>query len=165
MRGTGRIVGYSVNRKHVSIKIELSQTTAVIDELERYKGKTKSIRLDTFQVVGKIESITISKSVGFLVHVARLDFINRRLFGLMEKDPLSIEVSTTEQDKLLYFLDTAAKRRNQKAADLLFELSSFKKRDGNGERIIPGKRSVFELSEPQLNVVFDKISHLATTSP
>jgi len=83
----------------------------------------------------------------------------------MEKEPLIIEVSTPEQDKLFYFLETVAKKRNRKAGDLLFELSSFKKRDGKGpEQTIPGKTSVFDLSEAQSNVVFDKISRLSATS-
>ncbi len=165
MKGSGRIVGYAVNRKTISVKIQMSGSAPIIDELERYKGKQKTIRLDAFQLVGKIESITISRNVGFLMHVARLDFIHRWLFHLMEKEPLAVEVSTPQQDKLLYFLETAAKKRNKKAADLLFELSSFKKRDGNGpEQTIPGKYSVFDLSEAQSNVVFDKISRLSATS-
>ncbi len=140
VKGSGRIVGYAVNRKTISVKIEMSGATPIIDELERYKGKQKTIRLDTFQLVGKIESITISRNVGFLMHAARLDFINRRLFRLMEKEPLTIEVSTTQQDKLLYFLETIARKRNRKPEDLLFELSSFKKRDGNGpEQDNPGQ--------------------------
>jgi hypothetical protein len=165
VKGSGRIVGYAVNRKTISVKIEMSGSAPIIDELERYKGKQKTIRLDAFQLVGKIESITISRTVAFLMHAARLDFINRRLFRLMEKEPLTIEVSTAQQDKLLYFLEAAAKKRNRKAADLLFELSSFKKRDGKGpEQTIPGKSSVFDLSEAQSNVVFDKISRLSATS-
>jgi len=143
----------------------MAGSAPVIDELERYKGKQKTIRLDTFQLVGRIESITISRNVGFLMHAARLDFIDRRLFRLMEKELLAIEVSTAQQDKLLYFLEAAAKKRNRKAADLLFELSSFKKRDGKGpEQTIPGKNSVFDLSEAQSNVVFDKINRLSATS-
>ena len=161
MKASGRIVGYAVNRKTISVKIEMAGAAPIIDELDQYKGKMKTIRLDTFQLVGKIESITISRNVGFLIHTARLDFINRRLFRLMEKEPLAIEVSTTQQDKLLYFLDTIARKRNRKAEDLLFELSSFKKKDGSGpEKIIPGKRSIFDLSEAQSNVVFDKMSRL-----
>ena len=132
VKGSGRIVGYAVNRKTISVRIEMSGAAPIIDELNQYKGKMKTIRLDTFQLVGKIESITISKNVGFLVHMARLDFINRRLFRLMEKEPLVVEVSTTQQDKLLYFLDTIARKRSRKPEDLLFELTSFKKRDGNG---------------------------------
>jgi hypothetical protein len=162
VKGSGRIVGYAVNRKTISVRIEM--TSSAVDELERYKGKRKTIRLDAFQVVGKIESITISKNMGFLVHTARLDFISRRLFRLMEKKSLVIEVSTASQDKLLYFLDTVAKRRDQKPEDLLFELSSFKKRDGIGpEKTIPGKRSVFDLSEAQSKVVLDKIGKLSAT--
>ena len=80
MKGNGRITGYAVNKKTISVQVELSGAMAVVDELERYKGRMKTIRLDTFQVVGKIESITIRRSVGFLIHAARLDFINRRLF-------------------------------------------------------------------------------------
>jgi len=108
MKGSGRIISYAVNRKTISLRIEMSGTAPIIDELELYKGKQKTIRLDAFQVVGKIESITISRNVGFLVHTARLDFIHHRLFRLMEKESLAIEVSTTHQDKLLYFLATIA---------------------------------------------------------
>ncbi len=162
MKGNGRITGYAVNKKTISVQVELSGAMAVVDELERCKGKMKTIRLDAFQVVGKIESITIRRNVGFLIHAARFDFINRRLFRLMEKEPLTIRVSTTQQDKLLYLLDTIAKKRSQKPDDLLFELSSFKKKDGDGpEKTIPGKRSVFDLSEAQSNVVFDKIRRLS----
>ena len=162
MKGNGKIAGYAVNKKTISVQVELSGATAVVDELERCKGKMKTIRLDTFRVVGKIESITIRRSVGFLIHTARLDFINRRLFRLMEKEPLAIQVSTPQQDKLLYLLDTAAGKRGQKPEDLLFELTSFKKKDGDGpEKTIPGKRSVFDLSEAQSSVVLDKIRRLS----
>jgi hypothetical protein len=162
LKGSGRIVGYAVNRKTISVRIELSGAMALLDELEQYKGKTKTIRLDAFQLVGKIESITISRNVGFLMHTARLDFINRRLFRLLERESLLVEVSTAHQDKLLYFLDTTARKRNRKPEDLLFELTSFKKSDGDGpEQTIPGKRSVFDLSEAQSNVVFDKMSRLS----
>ncbi len=161
MKGTGRIAGYGVNRKTISIQIEVPRAMAVVDELERFKGKMKTIKLDTLQVVGKIESITIRRSVGFLIHTRKLDFINRRLFHLMERESLSIQVSTPQQDKLLYLLDTIANKRSRKPEDLLFELTSFKKRDGNGpEKTIPGKRSVFDLSEAQSSVVFDKIKRL-----
>lgn len=164
MKGNGRITGYTVNKKTISVQVELSGATAVVDELERYKGKTKTIRLDTFQVVGKIESITIRKNVGFLVHAARLDFINRRLFHLMEKEPLVIRVSTPQQDKLRYLLDTVAGKRSQKPEDLLFELTSFEKKDGDGPgKTIPGRRSVFDLSEAQTVVVLDKIRRLSAT--
>ena len=64
MKGSGRIVGYAVNRKTISVKIEMSGAAPIIDELDRYKGKMKTIRLDAFQLVGKIESITISRNVG-----------------------------------------------------------------------------------------------------
>ena len=162
MKGNGRITGYTVNKKTISVQVELSGATAVVDELERCKGKMKTIRLDAFQVVGRIESITIRRNVGFLIHAARFDFINRRLFHLMEKEPLTVQVSTPQQDKLLYLLDTIAKKRSQKPDDLLFELSSFKKKDGDGpEKTIPGKRSVFDLSEAQSSVVFDKIRRLS----
>jgi len=162
MKGTGRIAGYTVNRKTISVQIELSGAMAVIDELERSKGRMKTIRLDTFQVVGKIESINIRRSVGFLIHTARLDFINRGLFRLIEKESLTIEVSTPQQDKLLYLLETVAGKRSQKPQDLLFELTSFKKKDGDGsEKTIPGRRSVFDLSEAQSSVVLDKIRRLS----
>jgi hypothetical protein len=161
MKGNGRITGYTVNKKTISVQVELPRAMAVVDELERYKGRMKAIKLDTFLLVGKIESITIRKKLGFLIHTAKLDFINRRLFHLMEKDPLTIKVSTAQQDKLLYLLDTVAGKRSQKPEDLLFELTSFTKKNGDGpEKTIPGKKSVFDA---QLIVVFDKIKRLPAT--
>ena len=128
------------------MQVELSGAVTVVDELERYKGRMKTIRLDTFQVVGKIESITIRRNVGFLIHAARLDFINRRLFRLMEKEPMTIKVSTPQQDKLLYLLDTIAKKRSQKTGRPPVRAVFFQKEDGDGpEKTIPGKRSVFIL--------------------
>ncbi|MGD0237602.1 MAG: hypothetical protein ABSC55_24120 [Syntrophorhabdales bacterium] len=160
MKGKGRIVSYAVNQKSISLRIEMAGQPVAVEELEQYKGKTKTLRLDAFQLVGKIESITLRKTVGLLVHAARFDSVSRRLFTLLDKDALNIEVSTPEQDKLLYFLDTAARARNRKREDLLFELSSFRKNDGSGEKTIPGKRSVFDLSAAQLRVVLGKLSHL-----
>jgi hypothetical protein len=125
MKGKGRIVSYGVNQKSISLRLEMAGQPATVDELEQYKGKTKTLRLDAFQLVGKIESITLRKTVGLLVHAARFDSVSRRLFSLLDKDALTIEVSTAEQDKLLYFLDTTARARNRKRDDLLFELSSF----------------------------------------
>ena len=160
MKERGRIVSYAVNQKHISLRIEMSGPAAVVEELERYKGRTKTLRIDAFPLVGRIASITLGKNLAVLVHAARFDFISRRLFSLIEKDPLTIEVSTAEQDKLLYFLDTVAKKCNLKPEDLLFELSSFTRKDGSGKKIIPGKRTVFDLSEAQIHVVLDKLSHL-----
>ena len=162
MKGTGRIVSYAVNQKNISLRIEMTGQLTTVEELEQYKGKSKTLRLDVFELVGKIDSITLSKMVGLLVHAARFDSVSRRLFALLDKDSLTIEVTTSEQDKLLYFLDTVAKARNRKREDLLFELSSFTKNDGNREKIIPGKRSVFDLSEAQLRVVLAKLSHLVS---
>jgi hypothetical protein len=160
MKGRGRIASYAVNQKNISLRIEMAGQPATVEELEHYKGKTKTLRLDAFQLVGKIESITLRKTVGLLIHAARFDSISRRLFTLLDKDSLNIEVSTAEQDKLLYFLDTAVKTRNRKPEDLLFELSSFTRTEPNGPRTIPGKRSVFDLSGAQLRVVLGKLSHL-----
>ena len=162
MKERGRIVSYAVNQKNISLRIEMAGQPAILEELERYKGKTKTLRLDGFFLVGSIASITLGKNLAVLVHAARFDSISRRLFSLIEKEPLTIEVSTAEQDKLLYFLDRVAKRRNLKPEDLLFELSSFARKAGTGEKTIPGKRSVFDLSEARLQVVLDKLSHLMT---
>jgi hypothetical protein len=160
MKGRGRIVSYAVNQKSISLRIEMAGQPATVEELEQYKGKTKTLRLDAFELIGKIESITLRKTVGLLIHAARFDSVSRRLFTLLDKDALSIELSTPEQDKLFYFLDTVARARNGKREDLLFELSSFTKNDGAGEKTIAGKRSVFDLSGAQLRVVLAKLSHL-----
>jgi len=159
MKGNGRIMSYAVNQKSISLRIEIAGQAATV-ELEQYKGKTKTLRFDAFELIGKIDSITLRKTVGVLVHLARFESVSRRLFALLDKDALTIEVSTPEQDKLLYFLDTVARARNRRREELLFELSSFTKNDGNGEKTISGKRSVFDLSEAQLRVVLAKLSHL-----
>ncbi len=160
MKGKGRIVNYAVNQKSISLRIEMAGQPATVEELGQYKGKTKTLRLDAFELIGKIDSITLHKTIGLLIHVARFDSVSRRLFTLLDKNSLTIEVSNPEQDKLLYFLDTVAKSRNRKREDLLFELSSFTTHDGSREKTVPGKRSVFDLSGARLRVVLGKLSRL-----
>ncbi len=112
--------------------------------------------LDGFRIYAPIDSLAIGKNLSFLLHGQRKGFIAHRLFLLMEKETRSVAVSTDFEDKLLYFLDAAA-RRSVKASELLYELSCFKK---DGDRVVPGKRSVFDLSESQGRVIMDKLSGL-----
>lgn len=155
MRQSGRISSYSVNKKHISIKVDLlgGVSPATIEELQGSKGKTKTLRLDTLQLVGEIASINMSSSTGFLVHTGKHEFINNALFSILNKDTaIDVYVSDKSEDKILLFLDEAARVTGKKKADLLYEITSF--------RHVKGKKSVFHLSDEQKKVVLDKLNRI-----
>ena len=156
MRTTGRVASFTVNKKHISVRVEIP-TTEGVEELRKYKGKTKTVSLEGFNIHAAIDSLAPGRNLSFLLHAPKKSFIASKLFLLMERQTVDIVVSTDFEDKLLYFLDTVAAKRAVNAADLLYELSSFKR---EGDRIVPGKRSVFDLSESQGRVIMDKLSGL-----
>lgn len=154
MRERGRISAYSVNKKHISIKIDLVSITSMdaLEELQGCKGMVKTIRIDNLQLIGKINSINLSNTTGFLVHAGKYEFINRSLFTIMDKDVIDICVSDKVEDKILLFLDRAAHITSKKRADLLYEITSFKS--------VKGKKTVFHLSDEQKKVVLDKLNKI-----
>jgi len=157
MRARGRVVNYSVNAKYISIKVDLGKSSEeLIDELRSYKEKKKLIRLDWLQIVGEINSILIRNTLGFMIHTGRVDFIARKLFPLVEKEFLDVAISDELEDKISYFLDVASKGSDEKRPDLFYKITSFQK---NG-KLVPGKKSVFDLSAAQKKVVLDKLNKL-----
>ena len=46
MRTTGRVASFTVNKKHISVRVEIP-TTEGVEELRKYKGKTKTVSLDS----------------------------------------------------------------------------------------------------------------------
>ena len=121
MRTTGRVASFTVNKKHISVRVEIP-TTEGVEELRKYKGKTKTVSLEGFKIHAAIDSLALGKNLSFLLHAPKRSFVARKLFLLMEKETMDIVVSTDFEDKLLYFLDTVAAKRTVNAADLLYEL-------------------------------------------
>ena len=124
MRTTGWVASFTVNKKHISVRVEIP-TTEEVEELRKYKGKTKTVSLDGFKIHAAIDSLALGKNLSFLLHAPKKSFIARKPFLLMEKETMDIVVSTDFEDKLLYFLDTVAVKRKVNASELLYELSSF----------------------------------------
>ena len=156
MRTAGRVASFTVNKERISVRVEIP-TTEGVEELRKYKGKTKTVSLDGFKIHAAIDSLALGKNLSFLLHAPKKSFIAHKLFLLMERQTVNIVVSTDFEDKLLYFLDTVAERRKVNVSELLYKLSSFR---GEGDRIVPGKRSVFDLSDSQGRVIMEKLSGL-----
>lgn len=154
MKLDGRIAGYSVNRKHISVRIELlgDVSPLTVQELQGYKGEMKTLRLDTLQLVGEIASISLSNATGFLIHAEKYEYINKGLFTIMNKDTVRVHVSDKVEDKILLFLNEAARLTSKNRAQLLCEITSFKN--------IKGKKTVFHLSNEQKKVVLDKLNKI-----
>lgn len=154
MKEEGYISSYSVHKKYISIKVYLAGQVLpeTIKELQGCKGKTKTFLLGNLQVIGEIATISLGTTSGFLVHTRKHGFIVRELFAVMNKGKVSIRVSDQKEDKILFFLDQAAKATGRTKPDILLEASSFKD--------IEGKRSVFFLSDEHKKVILDKLGRL-----
>jgi hypothetical protein len=159
MRTTGRILSYAVNRKYIPVRVEISGTECV-EEIRKYKAKTKTVSLDGFRICALIESLTIGRNLSFLLHAPRKGFIGRRLFLLVGKESLNVAVCPDFEDKVLSFLGTVAATRNVPASELLYELSSFRK----GDTGVPGKKSVFDLSS-RGRVIMHKLAGILKEGP
>ncbi|MBP7526418.1 MAG: hypothetical protein KA801_00740 [Syntrophorhabdaceae bacterium] len=154
MKQDGRIAGYSVNKKHISVRIELlgDVSPLTVQKLQGYKGKMKTLRLDTLQLAGEIASISLNNTTGFLIHAEKYEYINRSLFTIMNKDMVCIHVSDKVEDKILLFLNEAARVTGKNRVQLLCEITSFKN--------IKGKKAVFHLSNEQKKIVLDKLNKI-----
>jgi hypothetical protein len=160
MRATGRTVSYAVNRKCISARVEIFGTECVGD-LRKYKARTRTASLDGFRICAPIESLTIGRNVSFLLRAPRKGFIGSWFFLLAGKESLSVAVCPDFEDKLFSFLCTVAAKRNVLASELLYELSSFTKGDAG----VPGKKSVFDLSESRGRVIVGKRACILKEGP
>ena len=150
MRAVGRIAGYSVNKKLMSLKVELTESRDdMVEELKNIKEKPKTFLIDNLYFIGEIRSINLNSATTFLVHTQKKQIVNSKLFPLIDKDEVKIRISTETEDTLLSILEKAAVEQNKKPQELLYQLSSFKD--------VNGMRSIFHLSEAHQRVVMDKL--------
>lgn len=163
MKLKGTVASYSVNQKNISVKIGLRLSSPkIVTGLQEFKGKNKTIRIDTLQVGGIIDSVNISKNTSFLIHTRKYESVSRKLFILTDEatPPVDIVISDDLEDKLLLFLDETAGRLKENKEDLLYRLSSFTKKEKGIRTEVPGKRSVFDMSPAQQKVVLNKLNAL-----
>ncbi len=147
-----RIVSYSVLQNAISIRLLSEEPSALTHDLEDQK---RWVRLDELSLEVRVCSISIQKEkVHLLIRTKRNRFLTSRLFDLMEKEELSLSFETEQERKLLYLLRKVSEKSGQKEEDLLFRLTTFQGRNGE---IVSGKRSVYEISREQREVVHHKL--------
>ena len=129
----------------------------VIRELQGYKDKIKTIQLDSLQLGGEINSILIKNTIGFLIHTGKYEYVSKKLFNLVDNETLNIFISNDLEDKIIYFLDVVCKDTGESRSDLLYRLTSFKKKS---DVVVPGRKSIFDLSDAHKKVLLDKLSKI-----
>ncbi len=129
----------------------------VIRELQSHKDSIKTIQLDSLQLSGEINSILIKNTIGFLIHTAKYEYISRKLFNLVDNDTVNIFISNDLEDKIIYFLDVVCKETGESRSDLLYRITLFKKKS---DQVVPGRKSIFDLSDSHKKVLLDKLSKI-----
>lgn len=129
--------------------------------------QTVPVRLDRVSATGSIESIgsTRHDTARLLLHLPKSQALADALFRLHGR-PLTLTIGMpedpVEDDTLRALLAQAAERHGTTADALLAELTTFTGRDG---RVVPGRRSVEQLSEAQRPVVADRLRRLLEQAP
>jgi hypothetical protein len=155
-----RIVGFSVLRNAISIRLESEGAMNLTNEIEDQK---RWVRLDDLSFEARVRSISIQKErVHLLLRAKRNRFMMVKVFELMEEGELSLVFETEQERKLLYFLRKVSEKRGEKEEDLLFRLTTF---EGRNREVISGKRSLYEISKEQQDVVHHKLVRMLQERP
>lgn len=156
MKTSARIISYTVQQKKLSVQLLVERPMDEIRNLQQEEKKDGSIFLSNLRLVGQIFSTRVNKGVHHvLLHVAKKKFAVERLYDLMD-GPVDFTVNTATEGKLAFFLAVAAKSTGKDEPDLLYEITTFRKK-GN---LIKGKRNIEELSPKAQVVALDKITQL-----
>jgi len=164
MKLTVRILNYSVLRDCVSVKFVWGETVPEgrISDLKNLKGNTQQVRIGDLSTTGAVKSVAFGKGVHILFSCPRNRYVVNRLFDLMDGDATTIFLYSERERRLLCLLNAAAKTLRKPVEDLLYELTTFRGREG---KMVDGKRSIYDLSPKFQDVLIKKLLGQADAAP
>jgi hypothetical protein len=75
----------------------------------------------------------------------------------MDSDSLTVIINSEQEKRLLYLLNLASNNSNKAEGELLYQLTTFKGKDG---KLVDGKRSIYDISKKSQQVVIDKLQKM-----
>jgi len=163
MRFEAQLISFSVLKdKMISIKLKVT-TDSVVEELYKLKNQSRKILINNFFVVGVIKSIGIGNDTSILLHAPLNVFVVNRLTDILRDSSsmVTVVIMGQETKEISRLLREAAIVLGKAEDDILFEVSSFRSKDGE---IIKGEKLANRLSEKRQKVVIDKLKKIVSSS-
>lgn len=158
MKLKAKITSFSVLQDAISIRLTSSNSdNNIIQELKDQKDKAQSIKVGDLDLNAEIKSIGIRNDIHILLHSPRNKYLINRLFEFMDLDSLTVIINSEHEKRLLYLLRLASNNSNKPEEELLYQLTTFKGKDG---KLVDGKRSIYDISKKSQEVVIDKLQKM-----
>lgn len=148
-----------------SLKMVTGMNAEILDELKKIKGKDIKFIIQNEKYnekperiffTGRVKSINLRNKINFVIHTNKDKVVIIKTIKLMDESLLLIFKSEKEQ-KLSELLHSVSESLQKPEPELLYELTTFKCRDGT---IIEGKKSIYELSEKHREVLLNKLTKM-----
>lgn len=167
---------FSVLNKSKSLSISLSaddKRQEVVEEIKKIKGQICKFYLEyivqneemkdqtgkkSLEIRGKVQSLSLTDTINFTIHTDIATFV---VYTLMEVGKngknLSLKFSSLKEKKLLDLMDMVAKEKGIKPEEALKMATTFR---GDGNEVVEGKTSIYDLSEKFKTVAIDKLKRM-----
>jgi hypothetical protein len=161
VRLKAKIRSYFVRQDAISINLICSGITdSIIQELKELrenKGNAQDIKIEDLNLSAAIESISIRDSIHILLHSQRDRHVVNKLLEFMDCESVTVIMNSENEKKLSYLLSLASSNMNKPADEVLYQLTTFKGRDG---KLVDGKRSIYDISKKSQEVVINKLTRI-----
>jgi len=165
VRLKAKIRSYFVRQDAISINLICSSITdSIIQELKELrenKDNTQDIKIEDLNLTAVIESISIRDSIHILLHSQRDRYVVNKLLEFMDCESVTVIMNSENEKKLSYLLSLASSNMNLPAEEVLYQITTFKGRDG---KLVDGKRSIYDISKRSQEVVIDKLAKIVNRS-
>lgn len=165
MRIKARLLRFSVfGEGDISIQLGSLQSGNghdLLSSLKEIKGEKRKITIGDFYIYGAIRSISVSKNTSIVVRVAKKSsskYVITRLAELVYSGDTSgrdlfLLLDSRQEEELHHLLEKASMVLGESSEDIMLRLSTYP----YGGKIIPGERSVYQLSQRRQEVVISKL--------
>lgn len=162
-------IAVTEEKKILSLRLRLGDVSEgeAIEEIKKLKGVQQRYTFicqdnenDTFYFTGEINSINIRQGMIIILHTpVSIPLVIKAidLIGI----PLCVRFTTGIEKELRNLLNTAARKESTEPEEVLYKLTTFTK-DGITR---PGKRSIYNVSDPQRRVLVNRLHKMLSAQP
>lgn len=170
-----KIRSFCILKNNISISVSTEDSRkSVVEELKKLQGRKWKYTIETddtdnntnrntkksIYINAKIQSLSLSRAISFTFHTPIQRFIIFRLLDMKDaSNGVTIKFISPTESTLQDLVDKVAKKYGIKKEDAIQRVTTFRSKEPSGNSI-PGKRSIFELSDRHKEVAVDKLQRM-----
>jgi len=170
-----KIRSFCILKNNISISVSTEdRRKSVVEELKKLQGKEWKYTIEanntddntngntkkSIYINAKIQSLGLSRVVSFTFHTPIQRFVVFRLLDMKDAgDGVNIKFISTTESTLQDLMEKVAKKYGIKKEEAIRRVTTFRSKENAGKSI-PGKRSIFELSDRHKEVAVDKLQKM-----